>query len=491
MNPELKRNILIELTSQRLLAMPVILGLIFAVAWVTEDAAGVITTSEIVFWLLVFLWGTRKAAGAFGSELANNTWDSQRLSALSAGQIFTGKLFGNTSFVLYGALISILVNAAARLELYATWLDRPQSIPLRTVVLGPGDIVWSTAHDLLSAFLGLVVAMFVAVVLMARSRSSKGISVTFCQVFAIGVAGVFADRLGSFVNTVSGRALTQDASSFAMANWYGIATPVVWFVIASLVVYLLWAVLGTVRQLRSVLQFRGYRWAWALFVLFVGVYLAGFDTLYQRAPTFNNSAFVFLTVIWATATLFTYLAVLTETKSLQGYRSYVAAVRRFRVTEIFEFQPFWLTSLMLVAIALVVNLAVGQVQAGVRNEFDPELAELFRVGAASIDVKTLMIVASLFLVRDCLLVMTLNFGRRRRRADLAALVYLAALYVIVPLLVRGLDLDQTVLMKFFLPQVDSGLAASAWPVVLEVAGLALVMVLRWRAVRQPLAADGI
>ena len=144
---------------------------------------------------------------------------------------------------------------------------------------------------------------------------------------------------------------------------------------------------------------------------------------------------------------------------------------------------------MLVAIALVVNLAVGQVQAGVRNEFDPELAELFHIGASSIDLKIFLVVASLFLVRDCLLVMTLNFGRRRRRADLAALVYLAALYVIVPLLVRGLDLDQTILMKFFLPQVDGGLAASAWPVVLEVAGLTVVMVLRWRAVRQPLAAD--
>ena len=491
MNPELKRNILIEITPQRLVAMPLILGLIYAADWAVDGTAGVITLSEILFWLLIFLWGTRKAAGAFDSEMANNTWDSQRLSALTAGQIFIGKLFGSTSFVLYGALISILVNAAARLDLYATSLDRPQSIPLRTIVLEPGDIVWSSAHDLLAGLLGLVVAMFVAVVLMARTRSSKGISVTLCQLFAIGVAGVFADRLGNVGLTSFGRAFGEGASSLATANWYGIASPIVWFVTASLVVYLAWAILGTVRQLRGVLQFKGYRWAWALFVLFVGAYLAGFDTLYQRAPAFNNRAFAFLTVFWVTAAAFTYLAVLTETKSLQGYRSYVAAVRRLRFSEILQHQPFWLTSLMLVAIALVLNLAIGQAQPGVRGEIGSDLAAFFRIGAAAIDLKTLLVVASLFLLRDCLLVMTLNFSRNRRRADLAALVYLTVLYVIVPLFLRGFDLDQAVLMNFFVPQLDGGLLASAWPVLLQVVGLVMLMIYRWRTVSQPTAADAV
>ena len=252
MNPELKRNILIEITPQRLLAMPLILGLIFAAAWALEKTEGLIITTEVMFWLIIYLWGTRKAAGAFDSEMANNTWDSQRLSALTAGQLVRGKMFGSTSFVLYGAVISIVVNAAARLDLYATSLVQPQSISARTIVLDPTDIIWSAAHDLLAGLMGLVIAMFVAVVLMARTRSSKGISVTLCQLFAIGVAGVFADRLGNFGLTSFGRDFGQSASSFATAEWYGVATPLVWFVTASLVVYLLWAILGTVRQLRGV-----------------------------------------------------------------------------------------------------------------------------------------------------------------------------------------------------------------------------------------------
>ena len=487
MNPELKRNLLIEITPQRLIAMPVILGLIFAATWAAEESAGVIKVSGVLFWVLIFLWGARKAAGSFDGELANNTWDGQRLSALTAAQIFAGKLFGSTSFVIYGALLSLLANAAARLDVYLTSLDRPSLIPRLTAILEPGEILWSAGHDILSGLLGLVVAMFVAVVLMARTRSSKGISVTLCQVFAIGVGGVIADRLGNVGLAGFSEDLIRVSASVLTANWYGLAVPITGFVTASLMVYLAWAILGTVRQLRGVLQFRGYRWAWALFVIFVGVYLAGFDSLYQSAPTFGNRAFIFLTVFWFTVVLFTYLAVFAETKSLQSYRSYVASVRQIRVLGIFEHQPFWLTSLILVAIALVVNLVIGEAQTAINRELNPNVAALLNLGAAAFNLKVMLVVASLFLVRDCLLVMALNFGRRRRRADLAALVYLAVLYVVVPLLLKGFDLEQTILMNFVLPRIDVGLVGSAWPVLLEIIALAGLTTYRWRAVRQPLA----
>ena len=81
MNPELKRNILIEITAQRLLAMPLILGLIFAAARALENITGLIMATEVMFWLLVFLWGTRKAAGAFDAELA--TWTYEPLNETS------------------------------------------------------------------------------------------------------------------------------------------------------------------------------------------------------------------------------------------------------------------------------------------------------------------------------------------------------------------------------------------------------------------------
>ena len=127
MNPELKRNLLIEFSPQRLIAMPLILGLIFAAAWTAEGRPGVIFTAEVLFALLIFLWDTRKAAGAFDSEIARNTWDGQRLSALTAGQIFTGKLFGSTSFVLYGAILILAANVHANLGFPVLGQEPPES----------------------------------------------------------------------------------------------------------------------------------------------------------------------------------------------------------------------------------------------------------------------------------------------------------------------------------------------------------------------------
>lgn len=495
MNPELKRNLLIEITLQRLIAMPVILGLIFAATWAVKGSHGVIGASTVLFWALIYLWGTRKAAGSFDAELANNTWDGQRLSALTAFQIFVGKLFGSTAFVLYGAVICVGVTAAARLDVYL-WtlavqspLPAQSSVPARLSGLDPGDIVWAAVNDVLSGLLGLVFAMFAAVVLMARIPRSKGISVTLCQISAIVVAGLVADRFGDFGVTMFVRGFIEETPAYSVVNWYGAVVPVMWFVTGSLVVYLLWAMLGTIRQLRGVLQFRGYRWAWLLFVVFVAFYVAGFDVLYRYAESFADRAFMFLTVAWATAATFTYLAVFAEPKPLQGYRSYIAAARRFRVADMLEHQPFWLTTLLLVFVALVLNLIIGQAQVGLRGRFDPDVATLFGIGSALVDPKILLITASLFLVRDCLLVMTLNFGRRRRRADLAALVYLAVLYVVVPLLLDGFGLEQTLVANFFVPRVADGLFAAAWPVLLEVAALAILTVYRWRAVREPLAPD--
>ena len=71
----------------------------------------------------------------------------------------------------------------------------------------------------------------------------------------------------------------------------------------------------------------------------------------------------------------------------------------------------------------------------------------------------------------------------------AFLVYLAVLYAIIPLLLNGFDLDQTVLFSFFVPQAGGGLIASAWPVALEVIFVAVLMGIRWKKVRQPLAVD--
>jgi hypothetical protein len=104
MNPEFQRNLILELSIHRLIAMPVILLLVFVAtgALAGEDAATYVATG--VLWLLLVLWGGRLAAETVLGEVAGRTWDAQRMSSIGPWTMSWGKLFGSTVFVWYGAL---------------------------------------------------------------------------------------------------------------------------------------------------------------------------------------------------------------------------------------------------------------------------------------------------------------------------------------------------------------------------------------------------
>jgi pimeloyl-ACP methyl ester carboxylesterase len=64
--------------------------------------AGIIV---LLFGVLTILWGTRLAANSILDEMADKTWDWQRLSILSPWTMTWGKLFGATAFAWYGGLV--------------------------------------------------------------------------------------------------------------------------------------------------------------------------------------------------------------------------------------------------------------------------------------------------------------------------------------------------------------------------------------------------
>ncbi|MGE4281266.1 MAG: hypothetical protein AB7G62_16900, partial [Magnetospirillum sp.] len=107
MNPELQRCLWLELTPTRLVLMPVLLGLVLA-------GLHLIGTPNLKEWLgyalyfLLLLWGTRLAAESFTDEVAQGTWDIQRLSATNPLGLALGKLVGGTIYVWYGAAWCLL-----------------------------------------------------------------------------------------------------------------------------------------------------------------------------------------------------------------------------------------------------------------------------------------------------------------------------------------------------------------------------------------------
>ena len=112
MNPELRRNLWLEITAHRLLAMPAVLGLAFLVLAALDKPGAVENVSLLAltgFGLLAGLWGSRLAANSIIDEMIDKTWDWQRLSTLTPWTMTWGKLVGSTAFAWYGSLICLAV----------------------------------------------------------------------------------------------------------------------------------------------------------------------------------------------------------------------------------------------------------------------------------------------------------------------------------------------------------------------------------------------
>ena len=107
LNPELQRCLWLELTPTRLVLMPALLALGLGGLHLTgtEDLTEWVT--YLLYFLLV-LWGSRLAADSFVEEVAQGTWDIQRLSASNPWAMAWGKLLGGTAYAWYGAGLGLL-----------------------------------------------------------------------------------------------------------------------------------------------------------------------------------------------------------------------------------------------------------------------------------------------------------------------------------------------------------------------------------------------
>ncbi len=127
LNPELKRNLWLELSSRRLIFIPLIVALVLSPWLLLEgnlgSAAG---TGRVLFDFLVPVWGTWLVANSVVSEIRSRTWDLQRLSALSPWAMLWGKLIGAPIMVWYAGafcLIPVVAHALNTGGLSAALID--------------------------------------------------------------------------------------------------------------------------------------------------------------------------------------------------------------------------------------------------------------------------------------------------------------------------------------------------------------------------------
>jgi len=454
LNPELRRYLWLELSPARLISMPVVIAALMLLigAWAFQPGLamggpglleGMATLGSTGFALIVLFWGARLSANAVVREIAGRTWDQQRLSSAGAWAMTWGKLFGSTVFVWYGCLLFLLVAGMSLIFWQALYggvsalFNAPLWAVLIQMVVG------------LIAFAVLVMAsvMLIAMTAVARRETGRQLDVSIAQIVVILVAFALFTSFG-------------DSSQGAPVVWWGMELHALWFVVASLVVFAAWAVVGLWRRMRVELQVRNWPVMWPLFAIFAGLWAAGFAD--------GVAAVVVAAVVVLVAG---YVPAVLEQPDPVRLRRLLGALRQGDGATALRFMPLWLVNHMvaLVAVAIAALVLLGEGGGHGVEQID---GLAFAAGT--------LVAFYLFVTRDLLLLVFAALGRAGRRAFATWLLWMAVLYGLAPMILAALGFYPS--LPVFVPVWDIPFANLAVPPVVWplLQAIAVLLLIRWR-----------
>jgi len=427
MNPELRRNLWLELTLHRVVALPVglVLAFMLAYSWARDDPNGSLATTAVTFFIGFALWGAMHAGDAVIGEVRARTWDGQRMSAIEPWTMTWGKLVGAPAFAWLGALLCLFVF----------------------VLFSPSANTFGTMLFLLS---GAVLVQALALngsVVAARRGFVRNTSSIWIIVLAFMIVGPWMSVL---------------TSSDADIVWWGRGWKRIDFMLVCTALFAGWAVFGAHRMLCEELRVRTLPWAWVAFIVYVASYIAGFgirpnDTLAQQ-----KNVVLIAGMIVSLAAMYPML--LSEVGGAMAVRRLLLRASNKEWRRLLQETPLWPVTLVLAAVFCLLTVGLAGSRPG-PNDF-------FR--AIVLAPLPLLLLA----VRDAALFLFFAFARQPRRAQAAALFYLLLLYWLVPMLLRSVGLQgvsDLVLPPFWeRPGLASAVAA------VQAGAMVAAAVWRWR-----------
>lgn len=418
-NPELKRNIWLEMQSNRLLIMPFVITLIYVFFFFTAGAENLaevfIYPSLVIYGILVFIWGNRQASEAVISEVNDETWSFQRMTSIGPWQMAIGKLFGSTIYTWYGAAYPILVYIICAISLPDTL------VKLKLLV-----------HLILVGILSHSLCIALSLIGIRKNAGKSRIKSTFYFIVALIFSGSMASRsIGLFIGDE------------VPIMWFGMEIDFANVIMMTLLFYVFWAVIGLYRTMRTELQFESKPWVWLAFMLSIMLHHSGFmyETEYLEL---KHKVVIGGYIALAISLALTYFMVFSEPKDVISFRRIIDRWKKRDWDGFLYNIPLWLVSYVVAVIAGIV-LFIYVEGAPMSESIGRRIAdELFPVNYPFIPINFI-----LFMTRDVAILLFLNLSDNKKRADMTALLYLVVLYGLIPGIMIVSDLD--------------GIVAAFWP----------------------------
>lgn len=394
MNPEFRRLVQIEFQGYRLVALPAVLGGAFFIAYLLngrEFDSGTAFIAVLAYFALVFIWGTRQAAETVLQEINANTWDPQRMSALSAWDMAWAKLFGATALTWVGGAACLAVYVVSNIGLWG-WR---QTLIAVFLYAGTGLLAQATCF-------------LISLAAIQRRREFGRVQMVSYQ---------FLGMLAALPPLYIGLSVSGGEGLMDLLIWYGRYFTLAQFMVVSVAVFAAWALAGSWALMRAELQEPLTPWLWALFTVFVMAFFGGIKTL----PVGPNLALALVEVpslpemVLGAGLMLVYVMVMLEPKNrvrLRRLADHIDAAR-------------W-SSASTLAPRSVVTLAVtgfGVIAATIWfGDYPPQRAPALHSGLAA---------GMLFALRDVVFIYWVVLGRRDGRGEGLAGILLILSYAAV------------------------------------------------------------
>jgi hypothetical protein len=423
LNAEFAKNVWLELSTMRLIAMPAILGLILLVLLSNnhDDTRvmyeNVHNAALAGFVVIGLLWGMKNAADSIINEHNENTWDWQKMSALGALKLVIGKLLGSTIYNWYGALLCWVV-----FMLTAGYTN--------TYNYDTNEYTTNILHDYKLGFL-LIISMISLtgvmqlIALQRMRKTSDRAKMKNGQIFIVGF--MFMSFASSYF-TASGYRSTSDFNT-----WYGIPVDMT---ILSSVFYCGWIVAGLYRSMRRELLFTDVPTWWLAFILSSALFQYGY--VLGNGKLGDNATGLTLCLGFTCAQLLFYVYMLasSEPKSIVNTRVLLASIKTKNYRSLFENLPLWVVTLPIAFVFGLLATIVFQF-VNIDDVVNPDgfsspyyLNDLAKVSSSVL----LLISVFAFVLRDLGVLLLLNFSQYNKRADVGFVIYLVLAYGLFPAL---------------------------------------------------------
>lgn len=293
MNPEFQRNLWLESSPRRIAWAVVVLVLIYGATAMGLQAnpfgalSGLSGVGAVVFVACAMIWGARAAGRSILTEIADRTWDFQRLSALDAWSMTWGKLAGAASLAWICGLTGLLLVAADGLQ-------KGDPMVLTTLIFMIGLAVLLQGVSMGAALIGVRKAR--AEGRVARAGGVLG-GLIVGAILLSWVSGSVGFQRGAPLQGVGGL-----LGGPGIVNWGGQYWPGPVFRAVSVSLFAAWAVAAAWRLMRLELQMRTAPLVWPGFLVFLAIYAGGFAVGQGGAPAaFTAAAMVMALCVYAAA----------------------------------------------------------------------------------------------------------------------------------------------------------------------------------------------